>query len=147
MPFQNQVPLRPGMAFSGRSGSSEFANRSRSTNQVLPGQRNKFCPAPPTPGAGKTAIDKNIAVARAQAAENRSNPASIDYLANLRDESLEVTDAKAQNYKKNPKYPGCAAYGNFNFGATMQARGFSLQGALRYFKCLPTSYDGPRRSA
>ena len=106
-----------------------------------------LCPVPPRPGAGKAAIDANIAAARRQAADNRNNPAAIDYLANLEDESFEVVDPKSQNYKKNPKYPGSAPYGNFNFGATMQARGFSSQEALRYsnaFQRLTTGRPDPR---
>ena len=106
----------------------------------------RLCPTPPQPGAGKAAIDANIATARQQAADNRNNPAAIDYLANLRDESFEVIDPRSQNYKKNPRYPGYAAYGNFNFGATMRARGFSLQDALRYsnaFQRLTTGRPDP----
>lgn len=97
---------------------------------VLP--QNNQCPAPPSPGAGKSAINQNIAEAQRQAADNRNNPAAIDSLANLEDESWEVINSHSQNYKANPRYPGSAAYGNFNFGATMQARGFSL-GATRWY--------------
>jgi RHS repeat-associated protein len=95
-------------------------------------QNNNTCPAPPSPGAGKSAIDQNIADAQQEAADNYNNPAAIDYLANLEDEILVVVDSHSQNYKANPRYSGSAAYGNFNFGATMQARGFSLGAALSY---------------
>lgn len=106
-----------------------------------------ICPIPPRPGPGRMVLNANIAAARQQAADNRNNPAAMDYLANLEDESFAVVDPKSQNYKKNPKYPGSAAYGNFNFGATMQARGFSLADALRYsnaFQRLTTGRADPR---
>jgi hypothetical protein len=112
-----------------------------------PPQNTKPCPAPPTPGPRKKAVDQNIARAKQDAAENHENLMAIDHLTNLEDESLEVTDASSQNYKANPKYRGSAAYGNFNFGATMQARGFSLATALRYsnaFQWITTGHGDPK---
>jgi hypothetical protein len=55
-----------------------------------------------------------------------------------------VTD---QNYKADPRYRGSAPFGNFNFGATFQARGFSLEDTLAYsnsFQLMTTDrYDPP----
>ena len=114
-------------------------------------QNNNQCPPPPTPGAGQSTINQNIADAQLDARVNALDPfqdpfGAVQYLNNLSDESFNVTSATSQNYKANPVFRGSAAYGNFNFGATMQARGFSLQGTLRYsnaFQRLTTGRADP----
>lgn len=97
--------------------------------------QSKQCPAPPSPGPGKPTIDRNIADAQLDAKVNALDPFQdpfgiIGTLNNLEQLSINVTTASRQNYKANPAYRGSAAYGNFNFGATMQARGFSLNTTL-----------------
>jgi RHS repeat-associated protein len=95
------------------------------------------CPTVPATGPGASVLNENIAEAASEAAVNAADPfqdplGAIGYLNNLYQNSARVIDPSRQNYKKNPLFPGSAPYGNFNFGATMQARGFSLKATLWY---------------
>ncbi|MBX9815877.1 MAG: hypothetical protein K2X76_14345 [Sphingomonas sp.] len=99
-------------------------------------QSGNQCPVPPSPGPGKATIDRNIADARLDAKVNALDPFQDPLgiarnLNNLGQLAANVTNASRQNYKANPAYPGSAAYGNFNYGATMQARGYSLETTLK----------------
>ena len=102
------------------------------------------CPAPPSPGPGKATLDRNIRDARAAVPGSRAGPQKGG-MYNLVGQSYRVvTD---QNYKADPRYRGSAPFGNFNFGATFQARGFSLEDTLAYsnsFQLMTTDrYDPP----
>lgn len=93
------------------------------------------CSKIPSPGPGKATLDSNIAKASLDAKVNAEDPFKdpfgiIDNFNNLQQLTLNVIDSSKENYKANPAYPGSAAYGNFNFGATMQARGYSLSTTL-----------------
>ena len=106
----------------------------------------------PIPGAGKSNIDANINEANIEAKVNALDPFQdpfgvVQYLNNLSQESLKVTDSARQNYKRNPRFKKSAPYGNFNFGATMQARGFSLDDTLRksdQFQRLTSGHRDPQ---
>ena len=98
-----------------------------------------ICPKIPTRGPGKATLDRNIKDARVAAAgQNRGT------IYNLFAQSLLVITS--QNYKVNPNYPGSAPFGNFNFGATFQARAFSLEQTLAFsntFQILTTRRNDP----
>jgi RHS repeat-associated protein len=105
----------------------------------------EMCPAIPSVGPGKAALDKNIRDARnARAPSYRRGETQAGGLKNLIGQSYRVvTD---QNYKVDPRYRGSAPFGNFNFGATFQARGFSLEQTLAFsntFQLLTTGRNDP----
>ena len=104
----------------------------------------------PTPGAGQSNIDANIGGAALEAKVNALDPfqdpfGGVQYLNNLIQESLKVIDPSRQNYKRNPRFGNEAApYVNFNFGATMQARGFTLDETLKKSDQFPRLTTGKR---
>jgi RHS repeat-associated protein len=110
------------------TGSQEQDKPDAADDPALP------CPNPPSPGPGRATLNRNIQEAR----RNRPKWFALSPLRvvpvngglyNLVGQGFRVvTD---QNYKADPKFgdPG-ARFGNFNFGSTFQARGFSLQETL-----------------
>jgi len=112
---------------------------------------NKKCPDIPSPGPGKPVLDHNINEASTDHKVNTQDPfqdpwGATRYMNDLIQESMNVVNANQQNYKANPSFPGSAAYGNFNFGAGMAARGFSLNETLGYsdtFQKLTTFHGDP----
>jgi RHS repeat-associated protein len=96
------------------------------------------CPKPPTPGPGKTMLNRNIKDARTARLPREGAIYNL-----VRQSYRVITD---QNYKNNPKYRGSAPFGNFNFGATFQAQGFSLEDTLEFsntFQILTTGRNDP----
>jgi hypothetical protein len=91
-------------------------------------QPKKQCPAIPTPGAGKDSLDANIRNAQKRWPFNSPLAFGTGSMFDLLEQSEVVTSS--QNYKSFIE--GAAAYGNFNYGATMQARGFSLAETLEW---------------
>ena len=125
-------------------GYGQRAPYNPNATKALPSSPQKNCPAPPSPGPGKATLDRNIRDARAAVPGSRAGPQKGG-MYNLVGQSYRVvTD---QNYKADPRYRGSAPFGNFNFGATFQARGFSLEDTLAYsnsFQLMTTDrYDPP----
>jgi uncharacterized protein RhaS with RHS repeats len=100
------------------------------------------CPPVPTPGPGKKELDQNIDNAGKWWPHSSPFAYGTGSIFDLIEEAGWVTTG--QNYKAFIK--GAAAFGNFNFGATMQARGFSLTETLEWsdtFQVLSTRRNDP----
>jgi RHS repeat-associated protein len=132
-------------------GNSLNFNRQRDGAIVVRGVRKKksgrrggitkICPSVPSPGAGKTTLDNNIVNAIIDHKYNQISPFSTAFDDELIFANHVLTD---QNYKVTIR--GSAPYGNFNFGATGRARGFSTKKLLYYsnqFQNISTGRNDP----